>query len=111
MLFLRTLRWHIGGRILVVWDGSPIHKREVRAFLAADGAKDFLIEAMPPYAPDRNPLDAGFWHLLKGVELRNVCCKDLSELRHESTCAIRRLRRQPQSLQSCFAGAGLSITD
>lgn len=63
VIFLRALRRRLNNKVMVIWDGSPIHKREVRAFLGAGAAKDFFIEPLPPYAPDLNPLDAGFWHL------------------------------------------------
>lgn len=110
VVFLRALRRRLGGsKTLVIWDGSPIHKKQVRAFLAAGAAREFQLEALPPYAPDLNPLDAGLWHLLKNVELRNVCCRDLAHLRLELGWAIKRLRHKTDLIQACFAGAGLSL--
>ncbi len=44
-----------GERLLVIWDGSPIHRREeVNEFVSATGGKVWL-EALPGYAPDLNP--------------------------------------------------------
>ena len=55
MIFLRHLLPHIADKLLVIWDGSPIHKGEVRTFLAAGGAKQIHVEQLPPSAPDLNP--------------------------------------------------------
>src|SRR3954454_11483286 len=60
-------------RLLVIWDGSPIHRRaEVKAFLAEAGDTIYL-ESLPPYAPDLNPVE-WLWRHLKGVEMRNLAC-------------------------------------
>lgn len=107
--FLKQLQQHLGPRLLPIWDGSPIHRAAtVKQFLADGAAPTIHLEQLPPYAPDLNP-DEGIWHLLKTVELPNLCCQHLEQLHHELYLAIRRLRRQPTLLQTCFAGAGLKI--
>jgi transposase len=106
--FLRHLLRHIGGKLLVIWDGAPIHHGAVKTFLANGGAHRVHIEPLPPYAPDLNP-DEGVWHLLKDVEMRNLCCTDLLHLRHELRLAIMRLRAKPHLIRACFAGAGLTL--
>ena len=104
--FLRYLRQRIKGKLLVIWDGGPIHRgKPVREFLAQGGAARLRVEQLPGYAPELNP-DEGIWNYLKYVELRNVCCDDLPELRRELGLAVRRLRRKPQVIQSCVAHAG-----
>jgi transposase len=73
VLFLRHLLHALSAKLLVIWDGSPIHRGvEVKEFLADGGARHVHLERLPPYAPDLNP-DEGIWDLLKYVELRNVC--------------------------------------
>ena len=91
-VFLHHLRLHVSDKLLVIWDGSPIHKGYVKTFLAEGGAKQIHVEQLPPYAPDLNP-DEGVWHYLKHVEMRNLCCLNLTHLRTELGLAIRRLRR------------------
>ena len=109
VLFLKQLQRYVGPRLLAVWDGSPIHRgTSIRAFLAEKGAPAVHLEQLPPYAPDLNP-DEGVWQLLKTVELGNVGCSDFDHLYHELYLAIRRLRRDPTLLQTCFAGAGLAL--
>ena len=112
VVFLKHLLAQTGKRLLMVWDGSPIHRwGEVREFLVGRGARRIHIEAMPGYAPDLSPLDQGFWHHLKHVELRNLACMDLEELHLETHLAIGRMRRKPQLIRSFFAAAGLSLHD
>lgn len=107
--FLKHLRAQLDRKLLVIWDGSPIHRTlEVKAYLTDGAAKHIHLERLPSYAPELNP-DEGTWKHLKHVELRNVCCFDLPDLHHELQLAIVRLRRQPWLVQSFFGGAGLAI--
>jgi transposase len=104
--FLRHLLRHIPGRLLVVWDGSPIHRcRAVKDFLAAGAAQRLHLEPLPGYAPDVNP-DEGVWRYLKRVELRNRCCRDLPELKREFRRATARLRHKRNVLAACIRHAG-----
>jgi transposase len=107
--FLAHLLRVAGRRLLVIWDGSPIHRRsQVREFVAGTRRKVWL-EALPPYAPDLNPWDEGGWHHLKYVEMRNLVCRDLEELHQEFHLAVGRLRQKPRLVRSFFAQAGLAI--
>ena len=107
--FLNHLLWQIKGKLLVIWDGSPIHRNQfVKAYLEDGAAKKIHLEQLPPYAPDLNP-DEGVWDYLKYVELENLCCTNLNDLRQELLLAIRRLRHKPELIQSFFAHAGLAI--
>lgn len=106
--FLKHL-WHqLNKKLLVIWDGSPIHRKEVTRFMAEGGAKHIHLELLPAYAPDLNP-DEGVWQQLKNVELRNVTCQSLPQLRRELDLAIMRLRSKPHLIRTFFAGAGLSV--
>jgi transposase len=107
--FLKHLRVQLDRKLLVVWDGSPIHRaQEVKTYLADGATKHIHLERLPSYAPDLNP-DEGTWKHLKHVELRNVCCLNLADLHHELQLAIVRLRRQPWLVRSFFGDAGLAI--
>src|SRR6185312_9278546 len=107
--FLSHLLRVAGERLLVIWDGSPIHRRQaVREFVAGTGGK-VRVEALPGYAPDLNPWDEGGWNHLKHVEMRNLVCRDLEELHEQFHLAVGRLRQKPQLVQSFFAQAGLGL--
>jgi transposase len=104
--FLKQLSHGTGQKLLVIWDGSPIHSGEVARYMSDGAAKHIYLERLPAYAPDLNPAE-GVWQQLKNVELRNISCKDLVQLRYELKLAIMRLRSRPQLVRSFFAGAGL----
>jgi transposase len=107
--FLIHLLRVAGPRLLVIWDGSPIHRRAaVKEFVAGTHGKMWL-EALPGYAPDLNPWDEGGWNHLKHVEMRNLVCHDLEELHQEFYLAVGRLRQKPHLVRSFFAQAGLKI--
>ncbi len=108
VVFLKHLLPHVADNLLVIWDGSPIHKGHVNTFLAEGGARQIYLEQLPPYAPDLNPGE-GVWHQLKHVDMRNLCCRSLAHLRTELGRAIKRLRRKPYLITAFFAEAGLSI--
>ncbi len=66
--FLRVLLRKIPGKIVLIWDGSPIHRaHEIKDFLKRGAAKRLHLEQLPGYAPDLNP-DEGIWNYLKRVE-------------------------------------------
>jgi len=107
--FLGQVRRLVRSDLLVVWDGSPIHRsHEIKAFLAGGGSQFMHLEKLPAYAPELNP-DEGVWQHLKHVEMRNLCCRDLDHLSVELNLAVKRLRQKPSLIQSFFAGAGLDI--
>ena len=98
--FLKHLLQHIAGKILVIWDGAPIHRSHViKDFLASGAAARLQVERLPGYAPDLNPVEL-VWRYLKHVALRNVCCATLDELRYELRLAIASVRHKRRILRS-----------
>ena len=105
--FLEHLLREVPGRMVRIWDGSPIHRSHlIREFLANGAAPRLHLERLPAYAPELNPGE-GLWQQLKGVELRHVCCFNSSHLRVELRDAVKRVRRKPRMIQSFFRGAKL----
>ena len=108
--FLQHLLAVAGERLLVIWDGSPIHRRvAVQEFVASTNGR-IRLEQLPGYAPDLNPWDEGGWHYLKDVEMGNLVCRDLEELHGQFHLAIDRLRRKPHLVRAFFAQAGLPLS-
>jgi transposase len=68
-------------------------------------AKRLRLEQLPGYAPDLNP-DEGIWNYLKRVELANVCCRDLGELRTHVIRARERLRHKRAIICACSRACG-----
>ena len=107
--FLVHLGRVAGKRLLVIWDGSPIHRRAEVTQFVSETRDAVRLEVLPGYAPDLNPWDEGGWNHLKHVEMRNLVCRDLEELHEQFHFAIGRVRHKPQLIRSFFAQAGLAI--
>jgi len=104
--FLRQLLRQIRGKVVVVWDGAPIHRGQaVKEFLAQGAAARLHLERLPGYAPELNPAE-DVWGLLKRGQLKNRCCQTLDELRWELGLAIRRLQRRRALLCAGFLRCG-----
>ena len=106
MRFLRVLLRKIRGKLLVIWDGSPIHRNQaIKEFLSAGAASRLQLEQLPGYAPELNPHE-GIWNDVKRVELGNVCCPDLPAV----SMAIRRAKERPRhkrhALRACATECG-----
>ena len=103
--FLQMLLRKIPGKLLIIWDGSPIHRaEEIKQFLASLMGKRVHLERLPGYAPELNPQEQ-VWNLLKRRELKNLCCQDLAHLRQALVRAKERLRHRRDILQHCFTHA------
>src|SRR5215831_6099925 len=107
--FLQHLMRHIPDKLLVIWDGAPIHRgKPIKEFLAQGAAKRLLLEQLPGYPPDLNP-DEGIWAYLKCVELRNVCCTDLDDLQQHLRLATARLRHKRHVIRGLVSHAGYAV--
>lgn len=107
--FLKHLMRRIPGKLVVVWDGSPIHRGgAVKDFLASGAASRLQLEQLPGYAPDLNP-DEGIWKHLKCVELKNLCCESLAELKVELRKAKERLRHKRDVILGCIRQPGFEV--
>jgi transposase len=107
--FLRLLVRKLHGKLLVIWDGAPIHRGPpIKDFLRRCAAKRLHVEQLPGYAPELNP-DEGVWNDLKRVELGNQCCRDLAELALALRRAKERLRHKRSIIQVCFFQAGYHV--
>ena len=101
--FLRVLLRKIRGKVLVIWDGAPIHKGQpIKDYLARGAARRLHLERLPGYAPDLNP-DEGIWNYLKRIELKNCCCADRAEWYLELRRAKERLRHKRHIIRSFSA--------
>jgi transposase len=111
--FLRHALREISGKLLVIWDGSAIHRGQAVIRLPRErGRREnrLQLEQLPGYAPDLNP-DEGIWKHLKPqkcVELKNVCCQSLSELRSELRKARERLRPKTDVILGCIRQPALT---
>jgi transposase len=104
--YLKHLLRHIRGKLLIVWDGAPIHRGQaVKEFLAGGGAGRIHLEQLPGYAPELNPAE-GIWNYLKRVELKNLCCQSIPHLCLELRRAKERLRHKTDVILGCIKQPG-----
>jgi transposase len=107
--FLKHLLRQIPGKLLLIWDGSPIHRgRAVKDYLTGGASRRLKLEQLPGYAPDLNP-DEGVWKHLKCVELKNLCCESLAELKIELRKAKERLRHKRDVILGCIRQPGFEV--
>ena len=109
--FLKHLLHQIPGKLLIIWDGSPIHRsRAVKDFLKSGASSRVQLEQLPGYAPDLNP-DEGVWKHLKCVELKNLCCQSLAQLRVEPRQSEGAIETQEARYPRLDKTAGLRSLD
>ncbi len=108
MIFLEKLLRVIPGKLLIIWDGLAAHRsRLVKEFIAGlEGGIHIL--RLPPYAPERNPVEY-LWAHLKQHELPNVCAKDLWSLGDMARRWLKRMRRRKPLLIACWKQSSLSF--
>jgi transposase len=107
--FLRVLLRKISGKLLLIWEGAPIHRgHPLKDFLARGAAKRLHLEQLPGSAPELNPVE-GVCNYLKRVELGTVCCPAMGALRLALRRAKERLRHQRRVLRGCIAQCGYHV--
>jgi transposase len=105
--FPEHLLREVPGRMVMTWDGSPIHRSHtIEEFLASGAAQRIHLERLPAYAPELEP-DEGLWQQLKRVALRHVWCCTLPHLRTDLCDVVRRTRRKRRLIQDFFRGVKL----
>jgi len=104
--FLRHLQRHIPGKLLILWDGARIHRSLLVRQYVASTRKRIVLERLPAYAPELNPVEY-MWGHLKTHEIGNLLATRAWELSFEATAALRRLRRRPAIITACYTQAEL----
>jgi transposase len=91
--FLGQLRRFLPGKILIIWDRAQIHRSlRVRRYMETHRNR-VSMTYLPPYAPELNPVEY-LWAYWKEHELANFCPKDIWQLGHFASQALRRIRRK-----------------
>jgi transposase len=106
--FLRHLRRHVRGHVVLLWDRVQPHRAAAVRDWITQNRRWLEVEWLPAYAPDLNPVE-GMWSWLKGTSLANVCEDNLGPLVRRTRHAAGRLRRNDAVLDGFLAKAGLSL--
>jgi transposase len=104
--FLNHLQRHLRGKILVIWDGAPIHRSVLVKNYVASTKGRIVVERLPAYAPELNPVEY-MWGHLKTHEIANLIATKAWELSFEATAALRRMRRRRLVIAACYSQAEL----
>lgn len=105
--FLKHLQRHVPGKIMVLWDGAPIHRSLlVKHFVASTRGGRIQVERLPAYAPELNPVEYRWGHL-KTHAIANLIATQAWALSLEATAALRRLRRRNSVIAACYSQAEL----
>lgn len=92
--FLRNLRRHVTGPVVIVWDRLPAHRSRETTEHIKQQAKWLTVEYLPAYAPELNPVES-LWSNLKSKHAANYPADTIAELNDHLRCSMRRVRRQP----------------
>lgn len=104
--FLRSLRRHLRGPVLLVWDRLGAHiSRPTREWIATQ--RHWLqVEWLPPYAPELNPVEY-LWSYLDATHLANFVPDDLTQLEAQVRRGTRKVRRKDDLALAFLKHSGL----
>jgi transposase len=106
LAFIKLLRRTARAPLILVMDRCNIHRAAiVRRWVEQQGGM-VEIEWLPPYAPDLNPVEAG-WSNAKYARLANFVPVDVDHLHTRVGTTLRGHRHRPNLLASFFDHAGL----
>jgi transposase len=107
MEFLRSVRRHLGRRLIVVLDRLNAHRSAARK-LAAESPGVYEFEWLPAYAPELNPVE-GVWNQTKYADLANAVSDDIDALASDVEESLARTRSTSRLLKGFFHRAGLHL--
>lgn len=91
---------------MILWDGAPIHRSTlIQSYIASTRGR-LVIERLPAYAPELNPVEY-MWGHLKTHEIANLLVTQAWELSFEATAALRRMRRRLSIVVACYTQSEL----
>jgi len=106
--FLRNLRRHIPGPVVVLWDGLPWHcSGETKKSTSSHKRTGRRWSASPAYAPELNPLEY-LRAALKSKDIANYSPDTIAELDDQLLHAMRRVRCRDIGLSFIKKAGGIS---
>ena len=103
--FIRALRLQLGTKLLLVWDRLNVHRSAAKV-LQRRG--NLVIEWLPPYAPDLNPVEQ-VWNRAKYCTLANYIPDDIVDLHGAITSSLMMQVDEQRLLRSYFQHAKLFL--
>ena len=106
--FLRYLRRHIRGNVLLIWDGAGFHHSSRLSDWIKSQRHWLRSRRLPPYAPELNPVE-GLWAWIKGSQMPNFCPDSIQPVLDRIGLAARTLDSRPALLMAFLKKTGLSL--
>jgi hypothetical protein len=104
--FLRSLRRHLRGPVLLVWDRLGAHRARLTRDWRASQRHWLTVEWLPAYAPELNPVESLWWHP-DATQLANLVPDDLAQLETHVRRRIRQVRRKDRLALAFLKHSGL----
>lgn len=104
-VFLEVVVRSLPGAVVVVWDQGQMHKGEPIHAVQTKHPR-LCVEALPPYAPDLNPVE-WLWKWLKYDRLCNYAAADAAELEEEAMRHLRSIQEDQEQLWEFFHNSDL----
>jgi len=105
--FLRALRRHVRGPLILIWDRLKVHRaRIMQAFL--DRCPQIHPVPLPPCAPELNAVEY-VWRYLKGNPLANYAPTDAFELARTAVRHTRAMAGKQRLLRGFVRATGLPL--
>lgn len=106
--FLRQLRRHVRGKVVVIWDRWSVHRSvPVRQYCQKHAGR-LRVEWLPSYAPELNPVE-GVWSHTKYGALANFAPRDIDDLDTAVRASIGSKSHDQALLHSFLRHTGLAL--
>jgi transposase len=106
--FLEVLMREIPERLIVVWDGGPMHKGDPINQALERFHPRLTLERLPPYAPMLNPVEP-LWSWLKYSRLCNAAPANAVTLDHNVHRELRPISDNQDFLRAMWHGSELPL--
>lgn len=106
--FLAKVLGELPQRLIVVWDGGPMHKGDPIRAVVERFRPRLTLERLPPYAPMLNPVEP-LWGWLKNSKLCNFAAADAQQLQRKVRRRLDPVRNVPEFLQSMLHASDLPL--
>lgn len=106
--FLEMLMRELPERMIVVWDGGPMHKGDPIREAVDRFQPRLTLERLPSYAPMLNPVEP-LWSWLKYGRLCNFAPHDAQELCRSVRKELDAIREDSEFLQSIWHASDLPL--
>jgi transposase len=106
--FLAALKQQIKQPLLIIWDGAATHRsRLLRDWLETQHGQ-IALAALPPYAPELNPVEA-IWAYLKKHEIANFCAQHIDQVTDYARRRLQSMQRRQTLVRSFWKQAELAL--